>query len=533
MLVKLGKKKQSEVVGNNHKKGRVLLLTPNLNGMKDGVNRIQPPLGPMIAANVIRNDYGHDVKIHDTALADWDNQRLQQDGRTVVIGQNDADIARVIDEYQPDVIGISALFSNLMEAAHGIARIVKGVNPNVRVVLGGNYVSNEVEDVLYARKVPDSNMPTKLTSLENRHIDYAMWGEVDLACPMLADAIINGKDISAIPGLVMREGDDYKINPKPGKVDVKTLPLPARDLVNMESYFSIGAFHSAKSKSNRVLSVMASRGCPEKCKFCTTPDLWGQEMRWRDMENIVAELTEGVEVYKIGEIQMEDDSLTANITHLRKLCAEFEKLGLPWCTPNGIKANYHQNKDFTPGGKQLDMFRMMKDSGCYQLSIACESGVQHVLDNLIDKRLKLEAIKPAIQNAKDAGMIAHTFWIVGFPGETYEQIEETLKFAEQSGADSYSIAILNPLPGTPIYRQVMRENLWWPGRDASQMMFRNSLVQVDGFSGPDEFEKYITERTMHLNKTAYDRNPEKHTGRQGLDSALGKLIDPKAYLHQT
>ena len=531
MLIKIRKK--SEKVENSNKKGRVLLVTPNLNGMKDGVNRIQPPLGPMIAANVIRNEYGHDVKIHDTALADWYNQRLQGDGRTVVIGQNDADIARVIGEYQPDVVGISALFSNLMESAHGIAKIVKEVNPNITVVLGGNYVSNEVEDMLYARKVSDSNMPTRLVSLENQHLDYIMRGEVDLAWPMLADAIINKKDISAIPGLVMRDGSDYKINSKPGVVDVKKLPLPARDLAHMEEYFKIGAFHSAKSKSNRVLSVMASRGCPEKCKFCTTPSLWGQEMRWRDMESIVAELTEGVEVYKIGEIQMEDDSLTANIVHLRKLCAEFEKLGLPWWTPNGIKANYHQNKDFTPGGKQLEMFKMMKDSGCYQISIACESGVQYVLDELIDKRLRLEAIKPAIQNAKDAGMIAHTFWIVGFPGETYEQIEETLRFAEQSGADSYSIAILNPLPGTPIYRQVMRDNLWWPGRDASQMMFRNSLIQVNGFSGPDEFEAYVTERTMRLNKAAYDRNPEKHTGRQGLDSALGKLIDPKSYLHQT
>lgn len=515
------------------KKGRILLMTPNLKGMSDGVNRIQPPLGPMIAANVIRRDYGHDVRIHDTALADWYNQRLQSDGRTVIIGQEDADITKVIEDYQPEVVGISALFSNLIDSAYNIAKIVKEISPRTKVVLGGNYVSNDIEDVLYARAVPDSNMPTTLQSLDNENIDYVMQGEVDLTWPMVADALINGKDVSEIPGLVLKAGDDYKFNPKPRAIDLRNLPLPARDLANMEGYFQIGAFHSAKSKSNRVLSVMASRGCPEKCKFCTTPSLWGQEMRWRDMESIVAELKEGVDVYKVGEIQMEDDSLTANIVNLRKLCTEFSRIGLPWCTPNGIKANYHQNRDFTPGGKQLEMFKMMKDSGCYQISIACESGVQYVLDKLIDKRLRLEAIKPAIQNAKDAGMIAHTFWIVGFPGETYEQIEETLRFAEQSGADSYSIAILNPLPGTPIYRQVIKENLWWPGRDASQMMFRNSLIKVDGFSGPDEFEAYVTEKTMELNKAAYSRSPEKHKGRQGLDSGLGSLIEPKAYLHQT
>jgi coproporphyrinogen III oxidase-like Fe-S oxidoreductase len=176
------------------------------------------------------------------------------------------------------------------------------------------------------------------------------------------------------------------------------------------------------------------------------------------------------------------------------------KVGLPWCTPNGTKVNYHEEKDagghYVEGGKQLEMYQRMHDSGCYQISLACESADQDTLDHLVKKNLKVEAIKPAIANAKKAGMVAHTFWIVGYPGEKYEQIERTLKFAENSGADSYSIAILNPLPGTPIYRQVMKDNLWWPGKDGSQMMFRNSLIQVDGFAGPGEFEQYVTENTQ-------------------------------------
>src|SRR3989344_2145883 len=128
-----------------HKKGKVLLVTPNLKGMNDGVNRIQPPLGPMIAADVIRRDYGHDVRIHDTALADLDNQ----------------------------------------------------------------------------------------------NVDGVMRGEVDFAWPKLADAFIQGEDISSIPGLGIRDGTDYRFNPKPGAVDVKQLPLPARDFAQMERYFEI------------------------------------------------------------------------------------------------------------------------------------------------------------------------------------------------------------------------------------------------------------------------------------------------------
>ena len=91
------------------KKGRVLLITPNLKGVKDGLNRIQPPLGPMIAANVLR-ERGHEVPIHDCALEGWTNQK-SLDEKTIIIGQTDSQIGSIIDSYGPDIIGISALFS--------------------------------------------------------------------------------------------------------------------------------------------------------------------------------------------------------------------------------------------------------------------------------------------------------------------------------------------------------------------------------------------------------------------------------------
>jgi len=103
------------------KRGRVLLITPNLKGVKDGLNRIQPPLGLMIMASVIRNN-GHEVYIHDTALEGWDNQ-IDIDEKTILTGQSDEEIAQVIADYDTDVVGISALFSNLMDSAHNIARI--------------------------------------------------------------------------------------------------------------------------------------------------------------------------------------------------------------------------------------------------------------------------------------------------------------------------------------------------------------------------------------------------------------------------
>ena len=530
---------------NMGKKGRVLLITPNLKGFKHGINRIQPPLGPMIAANIIRNKYDHEVFIHDCALENW-GRKIYADSNvegTVIYGQSNEEIAETIERIDPDVVGISSLFTNLVSSAHNVARISKKVRPKVPVILGGNQFTNAVSDYLYAIDLENgrTNIPQKIIDLEDQNIDYMMWGEVDNEHAQLADALIQGRDVSKIPGLVMRKGNEsgngleYIINERP-QIPKKLsdhVPRPARDLVNMEGYFERGMFHSPRSKSSRVLSVMCSRGCPELCTFCTTPGIWGATVRWRDTEDIMAEIWEGVNNYKIGEIQFEDDTLTANNKKLMELCKELEKVGLPWCTPNGTKLDYHQKKEngkYVTGGNQLEMYKAMAASGCYQISLACESGVQRVIDEIFHKKLDVDAMKVAVENARRAGISPHTFWIVGSPGETYEEIEQTVKYAEEVGSDSCTISICNPFPGTPIYRQVMRENLWWPGRDLKDCILRNSLIRVDGFSSPEEFEKYVGDNLERLKNKLGERNSELFQRHYG-ENVRERVKD--VYLHQS
>ena len=164
------------------------------------------------------------------------------------------------------------------------------------------------------------------------------------------------------------------------------------------------------------------------------------------------------------------------------------------------------------------MYKKMADSGCYQITLACESGAQRVLDVLIKKRLPLETVYPAIKKAKKAGMLAHTFWILGYPGETYEEMQKTINFAMNSGADSFSFAILCPLPGTPIYRKVIKENLWWDGRSMDDMLLRSSLIKVNGFSGPEEFEKFVNETNMKANLLLKERDPERFKYKYGVNA---------------
>ena len=251
-----------------NKKARVLLITPNLKGIGDGVNRIQPSLGLMlIAANLEK--HGHIVKIYDSALDGWENRKLiDKKNNIVMIGQNNSNIANVIDNFSPDIAAISVLFSNLLESAHNIAKIIKRVKKNTTVILGGNHISSAVTDYNISKMTPDSGLPDTINDLENSYFDFAMTGEGEFSFLELTNKIMNNEDISKIPGLVKKiENKKYLINAPSRVHNLNLLPRPARHLVDMEAYFKIGAFHSAKSRSKRVLSVMCSRGCPEKCTF--------------------------------------------------------------------------------------------------------------------------------------------------------------------------------------------------------------------------------------------------------------------------
>mgnify|MGYP000439217807 CR=1 FL=1 len=120
------------------KKARVLLITPNLKGVGDGVNRIQPSLGLLLIAPILEKN-GHIVKIYDSALDGWDNRHtIDQKNDIIMIGQSDDKIANAISNFSPDIVAISVLFSNLLESAHNIARIVKKVKKDIQRTIGTN-----------------------------------------------------------------------------------------------------------------------------------------------------------------------------------------------------------------------------------------------------------------------------------------------------------------------------------------------------------------------------------------------------------
>ena len=106
-------------------------------------------------------------------------------------------------------------------------------------------------------------------------------------------------------------------------------------------------------------------------------------------------------------------------------------------------------------------------------------------------------------------------------------MQQTIDFALSSGADSFSFSILSPLPGTPIYRKVVKENLWWDGRSMKDLMFRSSLVKVDGFNGSKEFEQFVNEANVKANLLLKKNDPDRFKYKYGLNT------DEKTFVKQT
>ena len=169
-----------------------------------------------------------------------------------MIGQSDDKIGKVVSDFAPNIVAISVLFSNLLESAHNIAKVVKKVKKDTIVILGGNHISSAVADYQIGKLGKNSGLPDFIKDLENDHFDLAMTGEGEFSFLEIVNKIINKEDYSKVPGLVKKtEPKKYIINPSTRIHNLNLLPRPARHLVDMEAYFKIGAFHSAKSRSKK------------------------------------------------------------------------------------------------------------------------------------------------------------------------------------------------------------------------------------------------------------------------------------------
>lgn len=329
------------------------------------------------------------------------------------------------------MVGVK-VFSSFVREANEVMAVVKKVLPDVKIVIGGPHPSYAQGEAL----------------LSCPQADVAVIGEGDGAIVELAHCFEKGKSISDVEAICYRDGDSVRVNPKKTFINVEELPLPAWDLMDPRLY---GKFESLWffCKGKNIAPVSAGRGCPFRCSFCSDFILSGKKVRYRKIESVIEEIERLHTIYGVDEIHLTDSIFTMSKSYVYKFCESLIKknLRIRWATPYGTRLD------------TLDapMLRVMEQSGCYGTSVGIESGSRRMLE-FMKKGISLEKIREKINLIKKTtNFLVQGFFILGYPTETRETMQETIDFACGLPLDMAMFSPFRATPGTEI-AQYLKEN---------------------------------------------------------------------------
>lgn len=441
---------------------RILLIQPKYIFQGIVPLTVTMPLGLCYLAAVVRQR-GHTVEILD-CLAEGYKHREEIKGRTVY-GLADSDILKRIEAFGPELIGCSALFSCQSDMVDELCRLIKQQYPYVPMVVGGMHATVHPQELL-----------------ANPAIDFVLRGEADFIFADLVDAIEGHKDFSQIDGIGYKTEEGQTIVRE--KIffiqDLDLIPFPARDLLNIDLYYKAGLAHGLVLKSKKNINFITSRGCPATCIFCTIHQLWGRKFRARTAGNVLAELEQIKNQYGAEHIQFEDDNLTFDIERAKEIFRGMikRKFNFLWNTPNGV-ALWRMDEE---------ALQLMKKAGCYSVTFAVESGNQRVLTEVIKKPQRLDRVVPLIEYARKTGLNVGSFFVVGFPGETKDEIQDTFEFPYKTKLDWAQFNIASPHFGTEL-RKIVQEKGWLSEHTNSQL--GTGLINT-----PDFDAQWLTNKIM-------------------------------------
>jgi radical SAM superfamily enzyme YgiQ (UPF0313 family) len=396
---------------------KVALIVP---GSKAGVSNpryreLFPHLLPMSAAylGAVLEKGGHDVVIIDQIA-----RRL-----------SNADLVEVLRREQVDVAGISLLTTTVSNVLDLVPRIRREL-PRVRIVMGNHHASLFAQDLL-----------------ANGAADLIVRGEGETTLLETVNALEGGDglekgDLGKIRGLSFRCDGEVIHNPqRPVIADLDSLPTPAWHLVDLfnPAYMNlpiIGVYSTP-------LSVMASRGCPFHCVFCSQ-DTQYKKVRLRDTLKVVDEIEELVDRHRFEWFSFND----AYFPWTRKQGFEF--------ADELIRRGLHKRVRWITESRvdmvDDELMRRLRESGLSVIFFGFESGNQRVLD-LAGKRTTLAQAKKAAQAARKAGVLIMGFFMLGLPGDTVESCWDTVNFAIDLDCDFAKFAVTVPYPGSALFDQ--------------------------------------------------------------------------------
>lgn len=339
-----------------------------------------------------------------------------------------------------DIFGLSATSSMIGRAAH-LAKFIKEHNPESFIVLGGAHATAVKEKVLE----------------EYDCFDALIFGEGEIPFLELAKKLDNKEELYEVPNLIYKKGGKIVKSEKIFfQKDLDELPFPDKDIFDVSNY---------PDKIQAYGDVIASRGCPFRCTNCK-PGLDNiSKYRLRDYRKVVDELEFLMKKYGVRHFSFSDSELAGPKNWILDFCQEIKK--------RKLKITYSANGRTNQVDEEV--VKNLRDSGCVFIGYGVESGSQDVVDNILKKGINLEQTREVIKMTAKNGLGSGTWFMVGIPGETWENVLETIEFAKNLNALTIEVNIATPWPDTGFYL-VSKENGWLENEDWTAYNEKNATV---------------------------------------------------------
>jgi len=336
-----------------------------------------------------------------------------------------------------------------------------------------------------------------------RGLDGVIRGEPEMVTLALAEAIRDRKDWKQVSGVSYREGLFFYHNALMPGVELDSLPFPSWHLVKRELY-------RMPIIDKPFLMIGTSRGCPFECEFCADWVYYGKKLRLKSPQKIVRELDWAKTKFGVSDFLFWAESFTLNQAWAMEVCRAI--------IDSGLKIRFVVNS--RPDQVNLELLRKLKEAGCWMVGYGFESGSERML-KLMNKKSGLEDNKNAVRWSKEAGLAITAHFILGFPGETKESVEETINFALEEKIDFAQFYCAVPFPGSRLYERARKEG--WIITDDFSKYEQNFCI----LSTP----QLKAEELSRLRAEAYQRfyrSPKKILGFLRLAIALGGVKNLKA-----
>ena len=400
---------------------RVLLVNPASGSTFNSLGIVLPPLGLLYVAAAARES-GFSVEVCDRMV----DRRALDLGRYAVVG----------------IYCDTTRFFQAME----LARQAKACG--ARVVMGGPHPGFDAERIL-----------------ASGNVDAIVRGEGERAFVELLAAWRSNHPPSDIPGVVRMGGRGRMFDGGPAERirDVDRLPLPARDLVDLQRYARTRLF------GRPLASVHTSRGCPFQCRFCASTRLDGAAWRARSSESVLIELEQLVDTWNYRAVAFMDDNFTGSSERVHRICDGILQRGWDlrwWCFCRVDTILRHP-----------EMIAHMARAGATSIFVGIESPNSAVLDDS-RKGIRAEQAREAVALLKQHNIEIWASYILGFPRERRHHIRETTRFARQLDTHTAQFTILTPYPGTELWDELHDRLIETAGKgfDGVHAVFRHPAI---------------------------------------------------------